>query len=470
MKPMRVLIGTHDVGNNIRLFAQGFRELGFDVTTCTLRPKGVLYDDQYDVDVRPLHAAAHASIAQGVYPEALVDDPRFADLFDHDVYFFVASHTLLPGLLDLPLLKQRGKLVLSYQAGSEVRFWKMALTFNAAYGHGFPASLCSPYLNGAEEIAAFAGFSRYLDTFANKLHNIRMAERYADVVFSQPCSNVLGIRPYFAALLPLDTSRCAPRIPGREHPVVVHAPTNAEFKRSDLILETLERLWKEGLGFELRLIRNLPNARVMEALSDADVLIDQIACGKTGLLGFEGLASGCAVLGCNDEEAAPVPARSIPIARIAPDTLYEVLKRTLSDRALRVEMAEAGLAYIASGLHAPRNIARYVVEAVDRAAAGDHDYYPMQLAERPELPEGEKIPAFLQETTWEILADRGAPPGLAQTAFARAGQVPAEAVPHLADLPAWNLTGAKRHFWGFSGPNAVWPLRPADSGAAIGGG
>lgn len=465
MKPLRILIGTLDIGNNIRLFAQGFRELGFDVTTTTLRTKGVLYDDQYDVDVRPLHAAAMEAISRGQYPDTLMDDPRWADLFDHDVYFFVASHTLLPGLLDLPLLKQRGKLLLSYQAGSEVRFWQMAQTFNAAYGHGFPQGLVSPYINGAEEIAAFAGFSRYLDVFANKLHNIRMAERYSAAVYSQPCSNVLGLRPYFAALLPLDTSRCKPRIPGRDHPVIVHAPTNAEFKRSDLIISTLEQLWKEGHAFELRLIRNLPNARLLETLTDADVLIDQIACGKSGLLGFEGMASGCAVLGCNDEDAAPVPANAIPVVRIAPDNLYEVLKKTVTDKAFRIAQAEAGLRYVEAGLHTPKNIARYVVECVDRAHAGDYDYYPTQLVERPEFPEGERIPEYLKDMSVEILANHGAPPGFAQSAMVKAGLLPDDALPHLGELETWDVRRARRQFWGYTGPNAIWPRPIPQPGA-----
>ncbi|MCB9537179.1 MAG: hypothetical protein H6704_13080 [Myxococcales bacterium] len=461
MTAPRMLIGTLDIGNNIRLLATGFRAIGFDVTTATVAPNGVFYAQDYDLNLADLHAAALESIKHDNYPDWVCDDPRWAALFDYDIYLFVASHTLLPGLLDLPLLKQRGKIVISFQAGSEVRFWQMARTFNAAYGHSFPEGLISRHVNGARDLGAFAGYSRYLDVFANKLHNIRMAERYADLLLSQPCSNVLGVRPYMAAILPVDTQRCTARVPGRERPVVVHAPTNPEFKQSGLIFATLDRLWREGVGFELRLLRNVPNHQVLDALTDCDVLIDQIACGKTGLLGFEGMASGCMVIGCNDEEAAPVPYRSLPVARIAPDNVYDVLKTALTDRVLRVRAAEAGLRYLSLGHHTPQRVAQYILDCLDRSQRGDFDYYPTQLIEQPEFPSEEVVPQHLVQLTWDVLTDFGVAPDADLEPMKARGLVPGDAPS--AALPRWDLTNTERLFWGWRGPNAVYP-RPRGKG------
>lgn len=459
MSKLRMLIGTLDIGGNIRMLADGFRACGFDVSTAWVTNNGVFYDRSFDLYAGDVYQAAADSLRAGVSPEVICDDPRYRHFFDFDVYLFLASHSLFPGLFDLPLLKMRGKIVISFQCGSEVRFSAMARSFNEAYGHGFPESLLHTRANTADDFASIACQSRYLDLFSNKLHNIRMAERFSDVVLSQPCSNVLAVRPYMAAILPVDRSRCRPNVPQRDRPVIVHAPTNVEFKRSDLIVQTLLDLWSEGHGFELRLIRNLPNERVLEALTDCDILIDQVACGKTGLLGYEGMASGCVVLGCNDEEAAPIPHRSLPVVRIAPDNLYGVLKRVLMDAPLRVQCAEAGLRYMSLGHHEPANVAAYILDCLEREKAGDFDYYPAQLIERPEVPSGEHVPGYLCDMTAEVLSIHGVPPDVNLDPLRETGQLDPDFDLRGMRIPTWDLSGAERTFWGWRGCNATWPHR-----------
>jgi hypothetical protein len=458
MSPPRVLIGCLNIGNNIQLLARGFREIGFEVKTAAAARNGNFYAHDFDFDLAPLHALAAESIARDEYPEWVVDDPRFAPLFDFDLYVFVASHTLLPGLFDLPLLKARGKAIISFQTGSEIRFWQMARTFNAAYGHIFPDDLVPKIASTPKHMGEVAAWPRYLDVLSNKLHNIRMAERYADALFSQPRANVLGVRPYMAAILPLDASRCTARIPGRTHPVVVHAPTNPAFKQSALIMQTLERLWKEGVGFELRLLRNLPNERVLEALTDADVLIDQIYCGKPGLLGYEGMASGCVVLGGNLEDPTPVPHHALPVIDIVPDRIFETFREVLGgSRDARVAAAEAGVQYLAEGHHTPARIAQYLIEGLERSGKRDWDYYPCQYIERPEVPSKEVVPAYLKEMTLEVMADFGVPPGFDGGPLERAGLLPGGWQAHRDQLRPWDLTGARRTFWGHVGAGAVYP-------------
>lgn len=464
MTGIRMLIGTRNIGNNVQMFAQGFRELGFEVQTANTADPTIYYDESFDLNARDLHQEAMRRIEQGQSPDVLADDPRYAHFFDFDLYIFVSCHSLFPGMLDVPLLKERGKAIISFHGGSELRYWRMAEEFNAAYGHTFPDALKSNLVNFAEDVKLIASVSRYAEVFANKLHNTRVVERYCDMVMTQPRSNVLGVRPYMAAIVPVDTARCRPNIPGREVPVVVHAPTSPEFKRSDLILAALDRLWSEGVAFELRLLRNVPNEQVLAALSDCDVLIDQIACGKTGLLGYEGMASGCTVLGCNDEGAHPVPFRCQPILRIAPDNVYDVLKRVLTDRELRIRTAEAGLRFVGMGLQTPARVAAYMLECLERTQKGDHDYYPAQFLERPRPPRGEVVPDYLKGLTWEVMALHGVPPDADFGPVLERGLLPDGAAELVAELPRWRLDGATRHFWGWQGPNATWPHRRGDGG------
>lgn len=457
MKPMRMLIGTLDIGHNVSMLADGFRSLGLEVSTAFVSHNGVFYDKAFDLSCAELYQAAMARVREDRPVDDLAEDPRYAHFFDFDIYLFVASHTLMPGLLDLPILKARGKVVISFQAGSEVRFWMAARRFNAAYGHEFPPGLVSKYVNGSTALNEIAAYPRYLDVFSNKLHNIRMAEMYADVILSQPCSNVLGLRPYMGAILPVDTGRLTARIPDRERPVIVHAPTNIAFKRSDLIIGALHELWAEGLGFELRLLRNVPNSQVIESLTDADVLIDQIACGKSGLLGYEGMASGCVVVGCQDEDASPIPYRCLPVVRIDTHNVKDVLRRVISDAALRRRCAEAGVRYMQTGLHRPDQVARYIFGVLERAQDGDCDYYPTQFVEHPEYPEGEAIPPHLGELTWAVASMYGLPPEADLEALTARHLLPPAEQRGDGVPPTWDLDGARRLFWGYAGPNATWP-------------
>lgn len=452
-----MLIGTIDVGHNIAMLADGFRGMGLEVSTCIVSHNGVFYDKAFDLSCAPLYRAAIERIREDRPVDDLADDERFAHLFDYDVYLFVASHTLMPGLLDLPLLKDRGKVIVSFQAGSEVRFWMAARRFNAAYGHEFPPGLVVHATNQTTALNEIAAASRYLDVFSNKLHNIRMAELYADLILSQPCSNVLALRPYMAAILPVDTTRLTARIPGRERPVIVHAPTNIAFKRSDLIIAALHELWSEGLGFELRLLRNVPNDQVLESLTDADILIDQIACGKSGLLGYEGMASGCVVVGCNDEDASPIPHRCLPVIRIDTHNVKDVLRRVISDAELRRRCAETGVRYMETGFHRPDQVARYIFGALERAQNGDFDYYPTQFVEFPEYPEGEVIPPHLQDLTWAVAVMHGLPPEADLDRLTARGLLPPVELRGEHAPVTWNLDGARRLFWGYAGANAVWP-------------
>src|SRR5690606_27897665 len=109
-----------------------------------------------------------------------------------------------------------------------------------------------------------------------RLSNLRMAERHADAIFSLPFQSELAVRPYWHVQLPLDLSNYTCEVHDRDVPVIVHAPTRRNFKGTPAVLEALDRLREEGEQFELRLLENVPNKQVLKALTDADLVIDQL--------------------------------------------------------------------------------------------------------------------------------------------------------------------------------------------------
>ena len=115
-------------------------------------------------------------------------------------------------------------------------------------------------------------------------------------------------------------------------------------KGSGPILQALELLRHEGVRFELRLLENLTNRQVVDQLSDADVLIDQLYFPYHGKLTVEGMASGCAVTTCNREDYEPYPAGR-PICHIDAGSIAAPLRRLLTNRELRLRLAHEGRQY-----------------------------------------------------------------------------------------------------------------------------
>jgi hypothetical protein len=268
---------------------------------------------------------------------------------------------------------------------------------------------------------------------ANKLHNLRMAERYSTAIFSTPDQAGLAVRPFQAFRLPLDTKNCVFRCPDREVPVVVHAPSNRGVKQTDLILETLERLRAEGVAFELRLLSGVSNAQVLEALTDADVLIDEMSL-YPATISHEGMASGCAVATGNLKGANPLPANA-PILHIQPSNLYAQLRRLLTDRDLRRQLARDGLSYVESH-NTPQAVGNYIVQAVERSQNGLCDYFPEFFYTDYRVPAGDVVPGYLREMTVDILRTYGAPPEVDLERLRTENLVPPAA--DLTEIPRWN--------------------------------
>jgi hypothetical protein len=130
-------------------------------------------------------------------------------------------------------------------------------------------------------------------------------------------------------------------VSGRDVPVVVHAPSKREIKGTTEILATLEKLKAEGISFTLKLLEGLPNEEVIRQLVDADVVVDELNESHYGMLGLEAMATGCALAGGNHPELVPLPPDP-PMLHLNPENLYAQLRRLLTDKNLRINLATCG--------------------------------------------------------------------------------------------------------------------------------
>jgi hypothetical protein len=234
-----------------------------------------------------------------------------------------------------------------------------------------------------------------------------MAELYADAIFAQPSYAQLAIRPYYHFYLAIGVGGYEWAVPGRDVPVVVHAPSRRVIKGTKEILETLDRLKSEGVRFELRLLEGMPNEEVIRQLVEADVVVDELNENHYGMLGLEGMATGCAVAGGNDTGVVPLPAER-PVLPLKPNTIYAQLRRLLTNKGLRLRLAHEGRPFVEK-YHDRRNAAQRLLDCVKEKEPCRCDYYPTFFTRDYRLPEGEVIGDDLKRMTAEVAQRWGLP-------------------------------------------------------------
>ena len=406
---MRILVGTREVAGILHDFAGAFRSIGHQVTSVIMERHPFFQHLSYDVDLmrpvldwpnglarssNPLAAALRSSAERGARLA------RLARLvLAHDVFVYFWAGESLRWNTELPYLRWLGKKIITVCCGSDIRH---ASAYSQEYAELIRQGSC-------RELRDLRPSER-TKPLAFSLANLRAAELHSDVILSVPNQSGLAVRPYHHVFLPLDVSSFRSSIPGRMVPRVVHAPSNSGMKGSDQILPALERLKAEGVPLELQYLHDVTNAEVLRAMSEADVLVDQLHFPLHGKAGVEAMASGCALATCNRQVQEPFPPNR-PIWHIDPGNVYEQLKRLLTDRELRVRLAEEGLAYI-SRYHDQQCVARRVLGHLGERGTATCDHYPTHFPCHYRLEQGVDIPVDLQKTT-ELVVRRWGLPELA---------------------------------------------------------
>ena len=425
---MRILIGTTNTANAITSMAHGFRDLGHDVTTAAFEQNSFYPDQQIDIMLPRKNVSVSGSGVSFKISKEVHDC-----LNNNDMYIFIAASSLLGRFEELPLLYKSGKKIVIFCMGSEIRHKSVAEPFWNQYGYEFPdAYYPAP---SVESIASHPSvLDMYINTFANKVYNARIAERYASAIFSDIPTSTLGLRPFYSAPFPFDHGECVFHIPARDVAHIVHAPSARAIKKTDVILGALETLRAKGVPFTFELIENRPNSEVLAALTRADILIDQIgSAGGHGRLSLEGAASGCAVVGCNNL-CTPYPP-GCPIIKGEALQLTEQLRILCENKELRIQLAVKGRTWMAQGLTHPRAIAERMIGAC--AGTLPVDYYPTAFMDLCNAPEQEPLPDYLQQLTLAILQKYGCHPDMEPLILLERGLVPAGCEVQLRSLPRW---------------------------------
>ncbi|MGW1997883.1 glycosyltransferase [Embleya sp. NPDC001921] len=152
----------------------------------------------------------------------------------------------------------------------------------------------------------------------------------------------------------------------RERPVVLHVMTSPFLHGTARIEPTLHRLHEIGL-IEYRRILNRPTRELPALFADADIVLDQFACGSYGMTSCQALAAGRLTI-CYLHESATAHLPSDPPIRGAdPNSLAEVLEEVIAEPDAARELAARGPAYVAEH-HDGRRSARVLADFLGVAA------------------------------------------------------------------------------------------------------
>jgi len=333
---MKILIGTYNIAGWITEYEFAFKKLGHSVTT-TVFIKPDFYGDSCDVNLSKLyprdfekydktHLFKRAkrklknSINYNLYKAKIKQL-----INDHDLIILIWS-PFFDDFSDFQYIKKKKKKLITIFIGSDARYFNAFVQEFKVTQWSFPSDL------------VFGSPDYHLNL-------IRNAEKYSDLIYSVPDQAGLQLRPYRHLQVPIRLSKLEfVESKNNNVPVIVHAPSIAHKKGSDIILSTLDRLRSEGISFELKFVQNMPHNQLIKLLSESDILVDEIVMHGPGTLSFEAMASGCAV-------ATKFHKRNTaffkpPVWNIDYDNIYEQLKRLIVDVDLRKQLVKDGYNYV----------------------------------------------------------------------------------------------------------------------------
>lgn len=374
---MNILIGTYEIAGWVSQYKEGFEKLGHNVTTAITEKNPFYQDHDYDI-----------------YLHSYINQYKFTKKLNRNQYFLRTIRKIQNKTVDLLYKNHKIKSIVNASYEKYI--------FNLIDQHDVIIKIWRPFLLDAIEneyirkskkkfIQLFVGSDiRYINTFKQEfdvsqwkfpqefsssidecLELIRPAEKFADIIYSVPDQAGLQLKPYYHLQVPVSDNGIKFCNYNRKAPKVLHAPSFPYKKGTDIIEKTLSRLKEEGIEFDFISVRNMPHKQLLELLTDADVLVDEIVGHGPGALSFEAMFSGCAVatryLSTSPECFRP------PVWPIDAGTIYKQLKELLTNQLLRKKLIEEGIAYARKN-NTAENVVKNMLD--DLSGKRAFDYYP----------------------------------------------------------------------------------------------
>lgn len=300
-KKLKVFHGLVNYGTQAGFFAEELRNQGFDAISLVFPDK---FKRLSDIELK--HGG---TVVQKLYRHSWNWLIRISSMFKYDIYHFYYGKTLLPKQLDLYYYWLTGKKVVFHYLGGDV--------------DTYPNCMDLDYMG------------RKINNLP-KLKRLKHESKFAALQFV--CAPWYSQFVKNSILIPLAidlTKYKFTELPYKEELVIMHAPTNRTFKKSDIIEEAINRLINEGYKIQYKCITNVSHDQLKEEYISSDIVIDQLTFGY-GTVSIEAMALGRPVVVGIDEKTHRDSGiwEELPVINANTETIYDVLKETIVNREL----------------------------------------------------------------------------------------------------------------------------------------
>lgn len=298
-RPSGYVVGMEEIAGLLTAMAASLD----DVTTVNLT-SNPLYDNRYDVE---FDLGGRWSFVKRL--RRLVLGPwvmgRLAA--QRRTFVYLGAQGFLISLVDgrdreFAFLRQRGRIVVCYFTGSDIRSYELLNEFGRTLGRDVLTTY-EPQVSPGIDSAAAEEHRRNLAA---------AADRHAHIIFNAPVEQMSYLERPTEPALYFFPDECIARRPEKwrdiSRPVIVHAPSVPFIKGTPLVQAAIVTLQEGGYDFEYVEMTGRPNAEVLAALERAHVVLGHFYQFNPGIIGIEAMAANAVLMSSGDPEIE----RSLP--------------------------------------------------------------------------------------------------------------------------------------------------------------
>jgi glycosyltransferase involved in cell wall biosynthesis len=245
----------------------------------------------------------------------------------YDIFHFHYGTTIWPQFEDVKEIKATGKKMIMHHWGNDVRFHDLARINN-------------PYV--------YTGDSPPNERIDKQLTKI---SQYISEAIVQDYEVLHYVKSYYKKVhvlpLAIDLRNFQPTYPDvlKKRPLILHAPTNPDFKGTTYIEDAIKQL-QSSHDFDYKRIEKMNHAQVISLYKEADIIVDQILCGSYGLLSVESMALGKPVITYIRPDLLNKFPLALPIVSGNPDNIKEKIQTLIENPPMRKSLGIQGREYV----------------------------------------------------------------------------------------------------------------------------
>lgn len=314
---LKVINGTIEIANQMSTITKGLKNMGIEAKTLNYYPNYLGYKSDFTLNLENFSNLNEANIEIKKIASKLIPE--------NDVFHFHFGSCLTLDYSDLSLLNELGKKVIMQYWGTDVRMYSKAIKLN-------------PYIKVKDMDED--SIKRRLEFISKYIPNCLVVDNELAEYVKDYHSNI----HYTRVAIDLNKYRYIEKT-FNEKLLIVHAPTNAEYKGTSYILKAIEDL-KSQYNFDFQLVQGMKHEEAMKIYEKADIIIDQILGGGYGVFAVEAMAMGKPVICWISDFMKEKYPEELPIISANPDSIKEKIEYAIKNKDMLQSIGLQGRKYV----------------------------------------------------------------------------------------------------------------------------